>query len=86
MHTHFVISFGKKFAHLNCSVFQPLVKDSTNSTENDGMESSPTFASFHNVAIKRIGIEYGEILKVTEEMVGTIVFNKPTLFVMRHLF
>ena len=50
------------------------------------MESSPTFSSFHNVAIKRIGIEYGEIFKVTEEMVGTIVFNKRTLFVMRLFF
>ena len=68
-----------KFAHFHCSIFDPLVKDSTNLTENNGMESSPSFASFHNVAIKRIGIEYGEILKVTEEMVGTIVLSTHAL-------
>ena len=58
------------------SVFEPSnssVTDTSTSIGKKDIDSSPTFASFHAVAIKKIYAEYKEILKVTEEMVNVLL-------------
>ena len=51
------------------------MKGTTTSIEKNDIDSSPTFASFHAVALKKIAVEYEEILRVTEEMVNLIFFS-----------
>ena len=51
------------------------VKETTTAIEKDGIDSSPTFASFHAVALTKIDVEYDEILRVTEEMVNLIFLS-----------
>ena len=46
--------------------------ETTTSIENNAIDSSPTFASFHAFALKKIDVEYEEILRVTEDMVNLI--------------
>ena len=56
------------------------MKETTTSIEKNDIDSSPTFASFHAVALKKIAVEYEEILRVTEEMVNLIFFSSNISF------